>query len=86
MICVIGIVALFFVNADATAIVATVIVGFALGAPFCLCMYYFGGLLVDLSGSWFLPLTVMLALSIVLVICGWKSGSGTIPAGSAKTD
>lgn len=31
MICVIGIVALFFVNADATAIVATVIVGFALG-------------------------------------------------------
>lgn len=117
MICVIGIVALFFVNADATAIVATVIVGFALGAPFCLCMYYFGvrtenpedssklssisqtfgylmaaigpaclGLLVDLSGSWFLPLTVMLALSIVLVICGWKSGSGTIPAGPAKTD
>lgn len=42
MICVVGIVALFFVNADATAIVATVIVGFALGAPFCLCMYYFG--------------------------------------------
>lgn len=110
-LCVAGIVALFFATTDTTAIFATVIVGAALGAPFCLCMYYFGvrtenpddsaklsgvsqtfgylmaalgpaclGFLVDLSGSWFLPLCIMLALAVALVICGWKSGSGTIPA------
>lgn len=110
-ICVVGVLALFFVDSDTAAIIAVVIVGFALGAPFCLCMYYFGvrtedpedsaklsgisqtfgylmaalgpaclGLIVDLTGSWFAPLVIMFALAIALVICGWKSGSGTIPA------
>lgn len=116
LICVIGVVTLFFVNSDTAAIIAVVIVGFALGAPFCLCMYYFGvrtedpgdsaklsgisqtfgylmaalgpaclGAIVDITGSWFTPLMIMLILALALVLCGWKSGSGTIPAPTHST-
>ncbi|WP_251198591.1 MFS transporter [Anaerotardibacter muris] len=111
IICVIGAAALLFIDSDTAAIVATSIIGFALGAPFCLCMYYFGvrtedpndaaklssisqtfgylmaafgpvllGFLVDVTGSWLVSLLVMLVLSLILVVCGWKAGTGTIPA------
>lgn len=106
-----GVAALFFVRTDEAAIAAVTLVGFALGGPFCLCMFYFGvrtedpddaaklssvsqtfgylmaalgpaclGLIVDLTGSWFVPLTIMLMLGAILTVCGWKTGAGTIPA------
>ncbi len=106
-----GVAALFFVRTDEAAIAAVTLVGFALGGPFCLCMFYFGvrtedpddaaklsslsqtfgylmaalgpaclGLIVDLTGSWFVPLTIMLVLGAILTVCGWKTGAGTIPA------
>lgn len=110
-LCALGIFALLFAHTDEAAIAAVTLLGFALGAPFCLCMYYFGvrtedpddasklssisqtfgylmaalgpaclGLLVDLSGSWFASLIIMLLLALLLIICGWKSGTGSIPA------
>lgn len=113
-LCTFGVLALLFAHTDEAAIVAVTVLGFALGAPFCLCMFYFGvrtedpddasrlssisqtfgylmaalgpaclGLLVDLSGSWFASLVIMLLLALLLIICGWKSGTGSIPAASA---
>lgn len=113
-LCALGVLALLFAHTDEAAIAAVTVLGFALGAPFCLCMFYFGvrtedpddasrlssisqtfgylmaalgpaclGLLVDLSGSWFASLVIMLLLALLLIICGWKSGTGSIPAASA---
>lgn len=111
LLCFLGAIALFFVRSDEGAILAITLLGFALGAPFCLCMFYFGvrtedandasklssisqtfgylaaalgpaclGLIVDFTGSWFIPLVILAVLGALIIVCGWKSGSGTIPA------
>jgi CP family cyanate transporter-like MFS transporter len=113
-LCALGVFALLFAHTDQAAIAAVTLLGFALGAPFCLCMFYFGvrtedpddasrlssiaqtfgyllaalgpaclGLLVDLSGSWSVALVIMFGLALLLIICGWKSGTGSIPAANA---
>lgn len=111
ILCFAGVIALAFVHTDEAAIAAITLLGFALGAPFCLCMFYFGvrtedpddaaklssisqtfgyllaalgpaclGLIVDFTGSWFVPLVLMAVLAALVAVCGWKTGAGTIPA------
>lgn len=49
--CALGVALLLFVSSDAFAIAAVALLGFALGAPFCLCMFYFGAKTEDSADS-----------------------------------
>lgn len=108
--CAVGTVLLGFATTDWMAVLAMAIFGFALGAPFCLCMFYFSartanatdaarlssiaqtfgyllaaigpacmGTIFDLTGTWIASLTLMVLIAAGLALCGWKSGTGTLP-------
>lgn len=110
MLTVLGLVLLRCTSTDSQAVVAVVVTGFALSAPFCLCMFYFSarvtdasdagrlssiaqtfgylfaaigpacvGALTDLTGGWNAAQALLIALAAALIVCGWKSGTGTIP-------
>lgn len=105
-----GLVFLWLAQSDVAAIAAVAFLGFALGAPFCLCMFYFGartsnaadsarlssvaqtfgyllaavgpvcvGALFDATELWSAPLGLTVLLGVGLVVCGWKTGTGSVP-------